>query len=384
MHIFDKLFDSPQIIVDYNPYKIETNRRALVLFKTDWYGPFGERSIKTGTTQFQVYESTRILNKLGYLVTIVDRSHKEKLRFNYDLFYGLAIGGSGKYFDYYYNQIPHNSIKIALSTGPNDAVSKIKFQDRMDYFKGRHGTILDSPSRALQKPHNQIISKCDALFYHGNAVVLEGYSDIKIPKYKLPTPIKDTIKLNFQTLDQKYKYRDNFLFYCGGGVMTKGLDIIIDAFLELPDFKLYIATLSDEKEFFNFYRDKIKRSTNIEYLGGIESDSRYMVDITSKCAFALSASCRDGDPAALMECMRYGLVPLITRDTDISFKDALLFKDYRLESIKTGIKTASSLDQDNYIRLAKNSYISSLENYSSNYSIAIEQAFCNTITNKVS
>ena len=40
MHIFNKILNSPQIIVDYNPYKIESNRHALVLFKTDWFGLF--------------------------------------------------------------------------------------------------------------------------------------------------------------------------------------------------------------------------------------------------------------------------------------------------------------------------------------------------------
>ena len=83
------------------------------------------------------------------------------------------------------------------------------------------------------------------------------------------------------------KNKDNFFFYCGGGVMTKGLDLIIDAFLELPNFKLYIASLSYEKAFFDFYNPKIIKSKNIKYLGKIDSDSREMVDITSKCAFVL-------------------------------------------------------------------------------------------------
>ena len=33
MPIFNKLFNSPQIIVDYNHYKIKTNRRAVFFLK---------------------------------------------------------------------------------------------------------------------------------------------------------------------------------------------------------------------------------------------------------------------------------------------------------------------------------------------------------------
>ena len=382
MNIFNNLFNSPQKIVDYNPYSIETNQRALILFKTDWFGPFGKRFVKRGTTQFEVSEAARLLNKLGYLVTVINRSHKEILSDNYDLFYGLAIGGSGKYFDYYYNQMDQDCIKIALSTGPNDAVTNKKFQDRIDYFKKRHGIKLDLPSRALDKTHNEIIKKCDALFFHGNNVVMDGYKNFKIPKFKLPTPIKDSIKFNFHNSNKKYEYKDNFFFYCGGGVMTKGLDLILDAFLELPKLKLYIASLSNEKEFFDFYNSKIEESKNIQYLGDIDSDSKAMIEITDKCAFVLSASCRDGDPAAIMECMRYGLVPLITKDTDIAFKDTILFKDYRLENIKSGIKAANSISENDYIKLARRSYSSSLDNYSSNYSITLEKAFCDIIANQ--
>lgn len=382
MHFYKKLFNSPQKIVDYNPYNLDTKRRALILFKTDWYGIFGKKSIKTGTTQFEVSEAARILNKLGYLVTIINRSHKEILSDKYDLFYGLAIGGSGKYFGYYFNQMDQDCIKIALSTGPNDAVTNKKFQERIDYFNERHGIILDLPSRALKNTHNNVIRKCDALFFHGNAVVMDGYKNFKIPKYKLPTPIKDGINFDFQSLNEKYKNKDNFFFYCGGGVMTKGLDLIIDAFLELPNFKLYIASLSYEKAFFDFYNPKIIKSKNIKYLGKIDSDSREMVDITSKCAFVLSASCRDGDPAAIMECMRYGLVPIITQDTDIAFNNSFLFKDFKVEDIKNGLKIANSIKIDEYITLARKSYSSSLDNFPFNYSNSLEKAFCETISNQ--
>ena len=317
-------------------------------------------------------------------MTIIDRSHKEKLMVDYDLFYGLAIGGSGKYFEYYYNQMSQKCIKIALSTGPNDEVTNNKFKKRLNYFEERNGVKLVMPSRALQKSHNEIIKKCDALFYHGNDVVMEGYKNFMLPKFKLPTPIRDTIDINFQSLNHKCLYKENFFFYCGGGVMTKGLDLIIDAFLELPDFQLYIASLSNEKDFFNFYNTKIEESKNIQYLGDIDSDSEAMIDITGKCAFVLSASCRDGDPAAVMECMRYGLVPLVTRDTDIGFKDAIFFKSDQVEDIKTGIKIASSISNDDYVKLSQKSYSASLNNISSNYSIALEKAFCDTIINQTS
>lgn len=379
MHIFNKILNSPQIIIDYNPYKIETNRRALVLFKTDWFGPFGKRSINTGTTQFEVSEATRILNKLGYLVTIVDRGYKCTLIHKYDLFYGLVIGGSGQYFKHYFEQMPTDCIKIALSTGPNSQVASKKIKERTRYFKERHGVVPISMPRTTPESFNQLIENCNALFYHGNDIVRKGYEDIHIPKFKLPTPIKDNIRITFNKLGNKHGYKNNFLFYSGSGMISKGLDIILDSFLELEDYNLFIATLSNENNFFDFYKEKIQKADNIKYLNSMESDSLAMMKISSKCAFVISASCNDGDPAAIMECLRYGLVPVVTRETDIAFKEALIFQDFSIPNIKKCIKRAANLNEGIYTNLSKKSYLASLKNYSSNYTLAIEEAFCSTI-----
>ncbi len=382
MRFINKILKNPRIIVDYNPYKMETNRRALVLFKTDWFGPFGKLTVKPGTTQFEVSEAARILNKLGYLVTIVDRGYKCTLIHDYDLFYGLAIGGSGQYFKFYYEQMSSKCIKIALSTGPNVEVSSKKFQDRINYFKQRHGTVPMSTSRVASESFNKLIENCDALFYHGNDIVRQGYESIKLPKYKLPTPIKDSIPAVFNILGNKHLHKNNFLFYSGSGMISKGLDIIIDAFLELEDYNLYIATLYYESEFFDFYKEKMKNADNIKYLSNMESDSIDMMRICNNCAFVISASCIDGDPAAIMECLRYGLVPVVTRETDIDFKDAIFFEDFSISNVKKGIKKAINLNNENYTDLSKKSYLSSLKNYSFNYTLAVEEAFCKTIIQK--
>ena len=83
--------------------------------------------------------------------------------------------------------------------------------------------------------------------------------------------------------------------------------------------------------------------------------------------------------AAIMECLRYGLVPVITKETDIAFKEAILFEDFSISNIKKGIRRAASLKNAEYKSLSKKSYLASLKNYSSNYTLAIEEAFCSTI-----
>ena len=86
--------------------------------------------------------------------------------------------------------------------------------------------------------------------------------------------------------------------------------------------------------------------------------------------------------AAIIECMRYGLVPIITQDTDIAFNNSFLFEDFKVEDIKNGLQIANSIKIDEYITLARKSYSSSLDNFPFNYSNSLEKAFCETISNQ--
>ena len=64
------------VIYDYNPCKILTTKRALLYFKTSWYGFNGKINAPDGSTNFESYRTVIALNKLGYLVTIVNRDIK--------------------------------------------------------------------------------------------------------------------------------------------------------------------------------------------------------------------------------------------------------------------------------------------------------------------
>ena len=91
------------VIYDYNPCKILTTKRALLYFKTSWYFSFnGKFNPPSGSTNFESYRTALALNKLGYLVTIVNRNTKTKLKGKFDLYYGLAVGESGRHFEYYF------------------------------------------------------------------------------------------------------------------------------------------------------------------------------------------------------------------------------------------------------------------------------------------
>ncbi len=371
------------VIYDYNPYGILTTKRALLYFKTSWYGFNGRINAPSGSTNFESYRTAIALNKLGYLVTIVNRDVKIKLKGKFDLYYGLAIGGSGRYFEYYFQISKNAPIKIALSPGASQDITIKNYQDRVKSFEERNNFIInESIKRFGNVSFNNLMNETDAIFYHGHDFTLSSYSQVNTKKYKIPSPIKDNIIPTFEKNQNHHLRTKRFFFYSGSGLLHKGLDLIIEAFADLHDFELYIAVLTPESWFIKYYKDILSKSPNINWLGSIKSDSKTMKEITMKCGFVISASCSDADPVSIIECMRYGMIPVVTRETDISIKNKLEIKNPTVKSVKESIILSSKLSSNEVKKLSIESYIASLNNYSDCYGRALEKSLVEVINDK--
>lgn len=370
------------VIYDYNPCGILTKKRALLYFKTSWYGFNGKINAPPGSTNFESYRTAKTLNKLGYLVTIVNRDAKIKLKGKFDLYYGLAIGGSGRYFEYYYQIAKNAPIKIALSPGASQNITIKNYQDRVKSFEERNNFIIsESILRFGNVSFNNLMNETDAIFYHGHDFTLSSYLQVNTKKYKIPSPIKDNIIPTFEEIQNDHSRTKKFFFYSGSGLLHKGLDLIIEAFADLHDFELYIAVLTPEPWFLKYYRDILSKSPNINWLGSMKSDSKIMREITMKCGFVISASCSDADPVSVIECMRYGMIPVVTRETDISIRNKLEIKNPTVQSVKQSIILSSKLKSNEVKKLSIESYIASLNNYSDCYGRALEKSLIEVINN---
>jgi len=371
------------IIIDYNPYGISTSKRALLYFKTDWYGFKGKINAPSGTTNFESYRTAIALNKLGYLVTVVNRNVKMKLDGKFDLYYGLAVGGSGKYFEHYYKMVKNASIKIALSSGASQHITSKNYKHRVLAFEKRNNCILsESVQRFGSTSFNTLMNELDAIFYHGHEFTLSSYSKVKTKKYKIPSPINDNIVPKFKEINEDHSRTKKFFFYSGSGLLHKGLDLIIESFADLPDYELFVAVLNPEKWFLKHYNDILSKSQNITWLGSIKPDSSAMKNVAMKCGFVISASCSDADPVSILECMRYGMIPVVTKETDISIKNKLQINEHTIASIKRSVILSTKLNSNEIKYLSIQSYVASLNNYSDCYGRALESSLMDVIKSK--
>ena len=94
--VFNKNF-----LVDFNPYKIKTKKRAILYYK---YSRNFD-SAKVGTTDYQCLCIAKAINNAGYLVTVVDRKVKIKLSKEYEIFVGAFNTGGFVNFEHILYQV---------------------------------------------------------------------------------------------------------------------------------------------------------------------------------------------------------------------------------------------------------------------------------------
>ncbi len=127
----------------------------------------------------------------------------------------------------------------------------------------RRGVILQ-PRRF--EPPNLLIDYADYATTVGNDACINTFSYANKKIFKLPTPCATT----YDWIEDKNwnHVRNNFLWFSSSGFVHKGLDLVLDAFRDLPDCHLTICvTLEKDKDFINAYHNELFNTPNIETIG---------------------------------------------------------------------------------------------------------------------
>ena len=348
-------------IEDFNPNQIVSKKKALLYYKCSH--KFNKSKI--GTTEYQSLSIAKAMNKSGYIVTVVDRKLKFKIKKNYDLFVGAFNTGGFKHFEYILNQLTKKTKKVGLSTGANPQLMRKEFQKREKMFIQRNKKKLKHMKRYSLVNFNKFRSKLDYLIYFGYK---KGFVDKSYYNFKKKIDVRPCISDSIKS--KKKLFRDNLLknyvYYSGSGFLHKGLDLVIEFFIKNPKLKLYICSANYEKQFLKFYN--LNKYKNIFFKGNVKEDSKKAKQIFDNCGFIISLNCSGGGSAALAVGRRYGLIPVVLKNEDCNPKSCFFVKNENFNEIKKTVNKLSKLNKNKYIKLSRENQIISNENSSDNYS----------------
>ena len=326
------------------------NKKALVYYKNEGFTDKAKIEIYAHPNTWESTEIARILNSFGFSVDAIDRISDDFLpEDKYDLFLGLGSGNSGRHFAKYAKRLS-KATKILYATGADPTLSNQLNIARYRDFTSRTG-IQAEPMRFRNINFDKFISYADTIFCIGET---NNFSYCSYKKYNKPIyPILPGTDPNI-TFNSGWLYQRKLnTFHCraGNGFIYKGVDLLVEAFLQNPHLELIISGPDSETAFFKAYGDKINSAKNINYLGFV--NDKDVSGLWEKASFVISSSISEGCATSVLTCMRRGQVPVLNKATGIDIANiGFEIKDGEntIENISAVINQVSKIDHGEYRR----------------------------------
>jgi hypothetical protein len=343
-------------------------KRALLYYKTDAFTQPELAKDYTHTNYWESVEIANILNEMGYIVDVIDRT---ATRFNledkYSLFIGIGVGDSGQHYSDIVKQIP-SAFKILYALGPEPEQSNYWIESRYLSYVFRHGVGLGKMRRTIDHVDiDEVMKYTDAIITNGNNFIQQTYAKFNKPMQRVWLSTHPGLK------PSSFGNQKSFLYFGGNGNIVKGLDLAIEAITD-TELELYICA-PFEKE----YQPNLP--SNIHWVGFIPVGSPKFNEVTSKCGYVILPSCSEGCATSVTTCMRKGLIPVVTKESGVDIGDfGYLIETCIIEVIRKKLLEISQINQFEFFRRANDTYKESEKYTQENFIKTFKKALCQLLS----
>lgn len=347
--------------------KSNQKRIAFVYIRSAWNTPLDIKNIYHPNLIHQV-AMMNVLSKLGYCIDVY-YCGSDKIGIPESMYankYDIILGFGIQYIQLC--QVNPNAIKILFITENAPWVVREKYDRRLTYFHERHPNIIlqDSPRTDFYTNEMFEISDC--------GIAVTGSHNLSCIQERLPNVYRLDVNglfnksFNVSASKNHSITKSHFVWFGSRGFVHKGLDVLIDAFAELPQLSLDVYGI-DQSEYTG-----IEMSENVSICGCVNvMDDEFINSVVNKNTFVVSLSCSEGMQTGITTCMMHGLIPIVTKECGVDDHDDILYFDnFDLESVKATLLSASMISteqiREKEIRIHKKSIVDfSIESFAANF-----------------
>lgn len=288
----------------------------------------------------------------------------------YDVIFGLG--------ESYLRACKNNpqAIKILYLTENNPLTVTEKFKERVDYYFQRRGSLQTGIVR--NNFYDESAFTCSD---YGILLTNEYNSKRSIPYFKKSFLINPSCLINKQFIYKEIDFNStkrDFVWFGSSGAIHKGLDILVDVFKILPDYRLHIFGLNKQEEDLLDINNN-EKNISIHAPVYVYSDE-FLKEVVEKCAFCILPSCSEGQSTSAITCMAHGILPIVTRDCGLNIPDEYIFilESYKVEYIRDFILYVSHIGDLDLEEKRKKMYEYTRTNFNLN---VFSETFKKSITN---
>ena len=193
-------------------------------------------------------------------------------------------------------------------------------------------------------PENLAAEHADCITLLGNDFTQGTYAQAGKPMFRIPI----SVPFEYPDLDGKDidGARRRFLWFGSGGLVHKGLDLVLEAFAGLgEDYHLTVCgPIRREKDFERLYFRELYQTPNIHTYGWIDVGSDAFLDLARRTCGLIYPSCSEGGGGSVLTCMHAGLIPVINHEVsvDLAAERGLLLEDVSVEGIRRAVVDLAS------------------------------------------
>lgn len=273
----------------------------------------------------------KIWLELGYAVDVISyQNHSFIPQKNYDFLIDIRWN-----IQRLASIINQDCIKIFHIDIAHNLFNSCAELNRLLALQKRRGVTLHP--RRFEMP-NLAIEYANCAVMIGNDWTKSTFNYINKPIYHIPNSSMQLFP--FPEEKDFENCRKNFLWLGSFGLVHKGLDLVLEAFAEMPDYYLKICgPIKREPDFEEAFYQELYQTPNIQTIGWIDISSPDFQNILNSCIGAVYASCSEGQSGSVITYLHGGLIPIISRECGMNIEDfGVGLNNCSIEEIKASVQ----------------------------------------------
>ncbi len=277
----------------------------------------------------------KVLVEMGYVVDLIDWTCMD---FKSDKGYDLFVGHAGANWEYLSRNVVGQAVKIYFATGIYWRQFNRREAERFAALERRRGVRLPY-DRWIQHSEEFACHDADGIVCLGNGHAAESYRQFPVC-FNLNNGCYADDRYNPSSKDFE-SGRRRFLYFGSTGNVHKGLDLLVEAFMQL-DAELWCAGRL-EPAFAEVYGQILAGHPNIHFVDWVELRSPLFYKLINLCNCTIFVSCAEGSSGGVVECMNQGLIPIVSRDVTIDVDDfGIMLQNNSVEEIARTVREVSA------------------------------------------
>jgi glycosyltransferase involved in cell wall biosynthesis len=220
---------------------------------------------------------------------------------------------------------------------------------RLEALAERRGVRL-APRKLIEE--NRAIETADCGIAVGNDFTIGTYAHAGKPVHRVPISVP--FEYAEPDLDAIESRRRHFIWFGSGGLVHKGLDLVLEAFAGMPDSRLTVCgPISVERDFEAAYARELYATPNIETVGWVDVAGESFQRLCASALGIVYPSCSEGGGGSVITCMHAGLIPVVTREASVDLAGfGVEIPEGSVEAVRDSVAALASLPADELRRQA--------------------------------